>query len=295
MEELIKQKAPPLDLEACNHCKMYLRVLWVSDIATGDGTLITDDAWNGILSTSDHIEQTWPQCGRPPACPHYGDKEDAPHVWTCRAKGAEEVWKKSVGELEVCLRQIDTDPTITHVIITYLNKDTSYVPPRELQELLQEQNHIGWRRFFEGWISMRWAIKQQRYYEASRSRQTGRRWVTVLIQKLWDIAWDLWEHRNGIVHEQENLVTRSMGTLLNHRVDQVYEGISSRPVPVYDRHLVHMPLSKLLNKSVSYKVHWLEVAEPVLQEGRRQSWQRKISMAHMLTGMKRCVFSWLKR
>jgi hypothetical protein len=56
-----------------------------------------------------------------------------------------------------------------------------------------------------------------------------------------------------------------------------------------------MPLSKLLNKSVSYKVHWLEVAEPVLQEGRRQSWQRKISMANMLTGMKRCVFSWLKR
>lgn len=24
----------------------------------------------------------------------------------------------------------------------------------------------------------------------------------MFIRKLWEVAWDLWEHRNGIVHEQ---------------------------------------------------------------------------------------------
>jgi hypothetical protein len=30
--------------------------------------------------------------------------------------------------------------------------------------------------------------------------QSGKRWLAQLILKLWDIAWDLWEHRNNIAH-----------------------------------------------------------------------------------------------
>jgi hypothetical protein len=59
---------------------------------------------------------------------------------------------------------------------------------------LQEQNRIGWPRFFEGWLSPKWIEAQQRYYSTTKSCKTGHRWVTALIQKLWDTAWDLWEH-----------------------------------------------------------------------------------------------------
>ena len=30
------------------------------------------------------------------------------------------------------------------------------------------------------------------------SKRPGRRWMVAVIQKLWDVAWDLWEQRNGI-------------------------------------------------------------------------------------------------
>ena len=45
-----------------------------------------------------------------------------------------------------------------------------------------------------------WEQAQEAYYKWYRSRKSARRWTTALIQKLWNVAWDLWEHRNGIVH-----------------------------------------------------------------------------------------------
>jgi hypothetical protein len=32
------------------------------------------------------------------------------------------------------------------------------------------------------------------------STHSGKRWLAALILKLWNIAWDLWEHRNNIAH-----------------------------------------------------------------------------------------------
>jgi len=96
--------------------------------------------------------------------------------------------------------------------------------------------------------------------------------VVALIQKLWETAWDLWEHRNGLAHEQENLVTQSMGIHLNNRIARLFNDLCSRPIKSQDRHLVHLPLTILLGRSVNYKVQWLSVAEPASREGRRQCW-----------------------
>jgi hypothetical protein len=41
------------------------------------------------------------------------------------------------------------------------------------------------------------------------SRRTGLRWLTALIQKLWDVAWDMWDHRNRVLH-QEHSVARDL-------------------------------------------------------------------------------------
>jgi len=119
--------------------------------------------------------------------------------------------------------------------------------------------------------------------------------VVALIQKLWETAWDLWEHRNGLAHEQENLVTRSMGIHLNNRIARLFNDLCSRPIKSQDRHLVHLPLTILLGQSVNYKVQWLSVAEPASREGRRQCWNWQQSAECMTRGFWQCMFSWLKR
>lgn len=233
------------------------------------------------------------------SCPRCGMVEDAAHVWQCKGPGTEELWTKALGEIEVLLVKLETDPTITFVIMSYLRswrtgEGIVYDVPIYFQQLLHDQQLVGWGRFFEGWLVKDWSILQQRYYSITRSRRTGRRWTIAILKKLWDTAWDLWEHRNGILHDKENLITRSMIINLNARVSRVYTELSSRALRHYDRHLVYLPLTTLIRKDTNYKVTWLSVAEPALGINRQEEWRRRSRTDRMLQGMQRNMFSWLK-
>jgi hypothetical protein len=223
-----------------------------------------------------------------------------PHVWLCKGPGTIERWQKALEDLEILMHQLDTDPTLAHIILVYLRgwwsgENVTYNPPWDSQELLQRQQMVGWRRFFEGWLVRSWAEKQQRYYNLLRSGRTGRRWVCAIVLKLWNIAWDMWEHRNGILHEKENLVTQAMQAQLNAKVTRVYLALSSRLLWHNDHHLVHLSLHDLIRKDSNYKATWLSVAEPALREGRSTDWQRRTQDDRMLQGMRRGLFTWLRR
>jgi hypothetical protein len=103
------------------------------------------------------------------------------------------------------------DPEIQSAIITHLTQCLHSQPPTPLpvnsalvQAAIDIQNDIGWKNFFEGCVAKEWEHTQIIYYEWCRSKKSGYRWTTALIQKLWDVAWDLWEYHNGIIHSKEN-------------------------------------------------------------------------------------------
>jgi hypothetical protein len=133
--------------------------------------------------------------------PRCGEHEDAQHVWKCQGPGVQDIWEKSLEKLDNWFNIMQTDPDIQHCILTYLRSwkdgsqpETTYYVVTE--ELLKHQVEIGWRQIFEGWLSREWTNAQQAYYHVTKSRQTGKCWTIALIKKLWEIAWDLWEHRN---------------------------------------------------------------------------------------------------
>jgi hypothetical protein len=53
------------DLVACNHCRIFLKALFVSDLASGDGLEFTDAAWNGEPPNYDVRADSWPKYSRP--------------------------------------------------------------------------------------------------------------------------------------------------------------------------------------------------------------------------------------
>jgi len=196
------------------------------------------------------------------------------------------------------MRQLDTDPTLAYIIGLYLRswrtgEIITYEPPREFLALIQAQSDVGWDKFCEGWVVPQWTELQHRFYTILRSQRTGRRWTIAILQKLWNIAWDMWEHRNGILHENENLVTRSMTIQLNARVSRVYTDLSLRALRHNNRHLVYHSLTVLLKKDTNYKVQWLSVAEPALSESRLEAWRSNTRTDRMVQGVRRCMFSWL--
>jgi hypothetical protein len=70
-----------------------------------------------------------------------------------------------------------------------------------LRGAVAAQDAIGWYNFMLGRLSKQWSEVQARYLESIQSRSSGRRWTIAILEKLWDISWDMWEQRNGIAHD----------------------------------------------------------------------------------------------
>jgi hypothetical protein len=76
--------------------------------------------------------------------------------------------------------------------------------------VVQKQDEVGLQSLLESRPSLGWSEVPQRYYEWIGSRRSGLRWLTALIQKVWDIAWDMWDNRNQVLYEQEHSVARDL-------------------------------------------------------------------------------------
>jgi hypothetical protein len=94
---------------------------------------------------------------------------------------------------------------------------------------------------------------QHRYLQWIGSRRSGLRWLTALIQKLWDIAWDTWDHRNRVLHDTELSVARDIE--IQQITEQFHLGRSGLPNEV--KALFRGGLTRLLQQQPAYQTAWL--------------------------------------
>ena len=131
------------------------------------------------------------------------------HVLTCPEARARAQWNKSIEKLEKWMKSVDTSPALQRqllrglkVWVMKLNQSrwTGEGIPG-LKEAMEAQSRIGWDNFVRGRISKKFEEFQQRHYLANNNQRSGFRWTVELIKKLMDVAWDMWDHRNGILHK----------------------------------------------------------------------------------------------
>ena len=72
--------------------------------------------------------------------------------------------------------------------------------PAAMAEALEAQTGIGWRNFLLGRTAKQLEEWQQRHFDKTGSRNTGRRWAIELAKKLMGVCWDMWQHRNDVLH-----------------------------------------------------------------------------------------------
>jgi hypothetical protein len=154
----------------------------------------------------------------------------------------DEIWDKALQDLEHWLNAKQTDPDLQHLLLIHLrgwqeNQPTHSSHPFAFNELLRSQANIGWNRFFEGWLAKEWLVLQQAYYTSIRSHRSGKCRTVALITKLWNIAWDMWEHRNGILHNKDNAATEREKRAINKAVIEVFNKLQSMMLSPQDRHL----------------------------------------------------------
>ena len=67
----------------------------------------------------------------------------------------------------------------------------------------QEQDEIQWHNFFKGHISKKWKKAQQTYFkETFTIPPSTDTWSKQIIFYIYKFSFQLWDHRNSIVHEK---------------------------------------------------------------------------------------------
>jgi hypothetical protein len=137
-------------------------------------------------------------------CPRCEQPETTEHVWRCRHPEADQLWEDSMVNLRAHLGGLQTPSSIINAILDGLQGwrngvDHIFNGNTTAGQAGTLQNQMGWKHMFEGRPHKIWRQLQTTHYGSER---LGKRWVGELVKKTWQIAWDLWEHRNGILHDK---------------------------------------------------------------------------------------------
>jgi hypothetical protein len=192
-------------------------------------------------------------------CPRCSHDETPEHVWKCQGADANDIWDKSLSSLKSWLQENYTHPEMSAAIIEYLDSWRNDRSPNLrifqawIEPAVSHQSVLGWRNLLEGIPSKYWQETQQLYFSRIGSARSPRRWTIAMIQKLWDVAWNMWEHRNGILHNKEQSII--LQQLHNNIRDEFEKG--SRDLPKEAHALFTQGCAAVLEKSVEVKQQWL--------------------------------------
>ena len=223
---------------------------WVSKFVSGwCGTGKMMKRWKQRVTSS------CPRCNNP--------VEDNTHILECKAVGARAEWTLACKKVDDWLNTATTCPELTRLVIKALDnwkdkKPIVYDSDLDfpgIKKLLEAQEKIGWRLFFDGCLALEWAQVQQKYYDWIGSRKSGRKWVRGLIRQLWEVAFSAWEHRNSVLHDTP-LADIMNGTLsldraLRREWELGFEGLPDMVKVTIPRTITH-----ILNGSVADRKGW---------------------------------------
>ena len=206
-------------------------------------------------------------------CPRCGKPEDAPHVVRCQGTGTDDIFEAAVSKLELTMGDRFTAPEIITIIGKRVRQwrklsksdiiDNATTFPRYYRndtfgtkDAVAEQDKIGWYNLLLGRLSIKWMDAQQKYLESIGKRTTGKRWTIAIITKLWDIAWDMWQHRNHVTHNtlhpQKQLEMELLGLEVNEWYEQGPDELLQR-----DRNLFQKSVETLLKGSGNEQEQWI--------------------------------------
>lgn len=196
-------------------------------------------------------------------CPRCQAPETAVHVLRCRDPRAVTVWDTTLSKLESWMMKKRTNPDLQRAILQRLREwhsDSPFGPiPWDctFKDAFKNQDAIGWYPFLLGHVSYHWQGVQQDYYNSLALDNTGKQWVRQLILQLFNISWDMWEHRNGIKHKTSTPAQLRALLLLDTRIRAEF-ALTDTDLLFRDKKWFFKPLSVLLDTYTPIeKEQWL--------------------------------------
>ena len=195
-------------------------------------------------------------------CPRCKDAEETTlHVFLCQAQGAKACFHKSMKRLNTQLKRHQTQRSLRHAIIHALERWQQGLNPipenlsPAIRNVLQHQTEIGWDQFMLGLPSTKWAVYQQSYYKAQRSRRTGKKWLRRILPHIIQAGRKQWLHRSDYKHNIGKTDDTEMKTLLHEAIVNQFQ-LGEHTLLVGDKAKLDYNLIHLLNKPLHIKRAW---------------------------------------
>ena len=145
-------------------------------------------------------------------------EEHLVHILTCPHPDVRSLTDNLLVELEVWFTKKDTYPELIPILIAsirswltdpYGEEPTFMWPTVLISEAILAQQQLGWYAFLMGCIAKPIVSLQNSYYITTHSKKKGTTWATKLIIKCWNVVFQLWTHRNSVLHETQALASLS--------------------------------------------------------------------------------------
>ena len=194
-------------------------------------------------------------------------KETTSHIITCQDERSIKQYNTSITKFFNHLERVHTDPTILHIFKTTLSTSTpssfissipSYETDHEFQHAAREQDEIGWINIFKGHLTKKWSALQMKHFcRMYKNPPSLHHWSKSIVRKLYDVAYEMWMHRNNIVHEKyEDHLNKKASEQLHQDISMEFRKGSKRILQQH-KHLFKTSLRKLYKKPVIEKQYWL--------------------------------------
>ena len=210
---------------------------------------------NRVQKWSTENTSECPRCGSP--------NEGHLHILSCQHPGATAIATRWLEDLELWLVRQHTQPSLRCGIISLLKagfSSTPWNPPHSYDPLIQAtfdgQQRQGTDKVMFGWWSRGWAETQHAYLLSLSRRVTGKRWLSRLIKKQWEVSWDLWRHRVEIASSPDSFSLAILHDQINIQIQAAYEAGSDSRHPPLQRWL-RQPLQTVLHQNLTFKQDWL--------------------------------------
>jgi len=221
-------------------------------------------------------------------CPRcHAEIEDKQHIIRCPATSARTQWQSSIKKLSQWLKDQGTAIDIRIAIISHLERWAQGENSQEdtEQPFIGEQQHIGWDRMMDGWISRRWRAYQDKIWKNAKSRKSSLRWTAALIQKLWDVSWDMWEHRNQELHNSTENQQQIIHSRVNEQIKTLYAG-GAQQLPRDALKFLQQPMDTILKYPLASKQIWLDAVQSAQTRRQRHEYGKYL-------GEQRFMATWL--
>ena len=131
-----------------------------------------------------------------------------------------------------------------------------------VNKAVDEQDQIGWHKFFEGRVSRYWSEAQSIHLQSIGSKKSGIKWMARFIKEIWyTVARAQWKHRCDVLHGHDKYDEMTGMADTDSQIRTLYHQGDNELAPL-DKALIRgTTLEAVLKMTTAQRKQWLACVE----------------------------------